>query len=172
MEKQNKKEISKRSKWLKLMRKYHKWPGIVLTLFILLFSTSGIILNHRDWFSAIDVNRKLLPSDYHIKNWDLASIKSSVNLSPDDLVIYGNIGAWLTNNELNYFIDLNEGFGKGVDNRKIEAMLLTSKGELLAGTVFGLYKYSSEKWEKIEIPGSELRITDLIEHKEEIHILT
>ncbi len=172
MENPNKKEVSGRSKWLKRMRKYHKWPGIILTLFIILFSTSGIIMNHRDWFSAVDINRKILPPDYQIENWNLASIKSSIELSPNDLVIYGNIGAWLTNNELNNFIDLNEGFGKGIDNRKVETMLLTSKGELLAGTLFGLYKYAGESWEKIEIPGPELRINDLIEHNDEVHILT
>ncbi len=161
-----------KGKLLKLMRKYHKWPGIILTIFILLFAFSGIVLNHRNLLSSVDVQRKLLPSDYQIYNWNLASVKGSVHLSPNDLVIYGNIGAWLTDNKLSSFIDLNQGFPQGIDNRKIESMLLTSSGRLVAGTLFGLYEYNGEMWEEIYLPTKEKRIVDIIENKEAILILT
>ncbi|ASB47854.1 PepSY domain-containing protein [Alkalitalea saponilacus] len=161
-----------KSRWLKTMRKYHKWPGIVITIFILFFATSGIILNHRDWFSSVDINRSYLPPDYRLTNWNLASIKGAVHLTTSDMVVYGNIGAWLTNNKMEYFIDLNDGFPKGIDSRKVEAMLYTDDGILLAGTLFGLYLFNGEFWDKIEIPTSEKRITDLIERQNQIHILT
>jgi hypothetical protein len=164
--------VSKKGKWIKTMRKFHKWPGIILAIFLLLFSLSGIILNHRNWFSSVEILRKLLPPDYRIKNWNLASIKGSVHVSEEDMVIYGNIGAWLTNHNMDRFIDLNHGFPKGIDSRKIEAMLLTSKGELLAGTLFGLYKYDGISWQNIPLPVSEKRITDLMEHDGVIHVLT
>ncbi|WP_052345257.1 PepSY-associated TM helix domain-containing protein [Alkaliflexus imshenetskii] len=166
------KQKSTRSKWLKAMRKFHKWPGIILAVFVILFSLSGIILNHRNWFSAVDVSRNLLPPDFRLNNWNLASIRGAVHVSPDDMVIYGNIGAWLTTEKMDRFIDLNEGFPKGIDNRKIDAMLLTNNGELLAGTLFGLYSYNGETWQPVNIPVSHKRITDLTEHDEKIHILT
>ncbi|MFH1297519.1 MAG: PepSY domain-containing protein [Bacteroidota bacterium] len=34
-------------KLLQRLRKWHKWPSLIFTLFILLFACSGIILNHR-----------------------------------------------------------------------------------------------------------------------------
>gem|GEM_PF-5590671 len=33
---------------LQCLRKWHKWPSLIFTLFILLFAVSGIILDHRD----------------------------------------------------------------------------------------------------------------------------
>lgn len=163
---------SRRSKILKLMRKFHKWPGILLSIFLFLFALSGIILNHRDVISSVDIPRKYLPSEYKINNWNLASVKGAVHISPDDLVIFGNIGAWLTDNNLSSFIDFNNGFSKGIDNRKIESMLLTSEGRLLAGTPFGLYEYGGEIWTEIDLPTKEKRIVEIIEHKDEILILT
>ncbi len=166
------KKSNSKNKLLKFMRKYHKWPGIALTIFILFFATSGIIMNHRNIFSSIDIPRKYLPSDYRIENWNLASVKSAVQISPDDIIIYGNIGAWLTNNKLDKFIDFNEGFPKGVDNRKVESMLLTREGRLLAGTIFGLFEYDGKKWNEINIPVKEKQITEIIQHNDDIYIMT
>jgi hypothetical protein len=39
---------------LRLFRKYHKWFGLIATVFILFFAVSGIILNHRNLLSGID----------------------------------------------------------------------------------------------------------------------
>ena len=43
-------------------------------------------------------------------------------------------------------------------------MLKTPEGDILAGTYFGLFRYSdqSHNWEKIQLPIKEERITDLI----------
>lgn len=169
---QNKPVVSARAKWLKRLRNMHKWPGILMAVFLILFSVSGIVLNHRNWFSAVDVSRHLLPPGYQFDNWNLAAVKGAEELTPNDYVVYGNIGAWLTNDSLNRFIDLNQGFPKGVDNRKIEAMLYTANGELLAGTLFGLYRYDGNNWIKINLPQPDIRITDLAEADDEVLILT
>jgi len=101
------------------LRKYHKWIGIVFTLFIVLFSVSGIILNHRELLSGVDVNRKLLPAQYEYNNWNNAAVKSTLKVSNDSILIYGNIGIWLTDSVQSRFTDFNNGFPKGIDNRKI-----------------------------------------------------
>lgn len=150
----------------------HKWPGIILAVFMILFSVSGIIMNHRNWFSKTDVSRSLLPPGYQFNNWNLAAVKGAVKLSPDNYVLYGNIGVWLTNDSLTRFTDLNRTFPKGIDNRKTEAMLLTSQGVLLAGTLFGLYRYDGISWNKINLPDPDVRITDLTEVNGVIYILT
>jgi len=81
---------------LSWFRKYHKWPSLIFTFFIFLFSVSGIILNHREFFSSTDISRKFMPSVYHYHNWNLAAVKSQLAISHDNVLIYGNIGIWKT----------------------------------------------------------------------------
>ena len=33
-------------------------------------TASGIVLNHREWFSTIEVSRHWLPDDYQYRNWN------------------------------------------------------------------------------------------------------
>jgi len=155
-------------------KKYHKWLSIVFTLFIVLFSVSGIILNHRELLSNIDVNRNLLPAQYEYKNWNNAAVKSTLKLSNDSILIYGNVGVWLTDSIQSHFLDFNNGFPKGIDNRKICNLFKTNKNELLAGTLFGLYKYSfsEKKWRKINLPIHEKRIVDIIQKQDTILLLS
>jgi len=128
---------------IKFFRKYHKWLGVIFALIILSYVFSGIILNHRNTLSFIDVNRKLLPKEYRYQNWNNAAVKSTLKISSDSILIYGNIGIWLTDSSYSDFINYSAGFPKGIDNRKIFQMIRTTGNKLLAGTFSGLYVYSS-----------------------------
>jgi hypothetical protein len=68
---------------IKIFRKYHKWLGVIFAYIILSFVFSGIILNHRNALSVIDVNRKLLPKEYRYQNWNNAAVKSTLRISSD-----------------------------------------------------------------------------------------
>ena len=155
-------------------RKWHKWPSIFLSLFILLFCVSGIILNHRNLFSSVDVNRFWLPSDYHYKNWNLAAVKSSLKVGNDSILIYGNLGVWLSDSAFTRFRDFNKGFPQGIDNRKIFSMLKTSDGDWYAGTLMGLYCFSKQggAWKKINLPVSEERINRILEVDGALYVQT
>ena len=159
---------------LKKLRKFHKWPGIVITLFVILFSLSGIFMNHRELISSIDINRSLLPNDYSYQNWNKGAVKSVCLLGADSALVYGNIGIWLTTDHFKTFQDWNAGFPDGTDNRKISKMLKTHDGKLFAGTYFGLYQYSfkQHQWQKIPLPVTEERITDLILKETELLVQT
>ncbi len=159
---------------LKKLRKFHKWPGIAITLFVILFSLSGIFMNHRDLISAIDMNRSVLPKEYRFQNWNKGAVKSVYLLGNDSALVYGNIGIWLTTDHFNTFQDWNVGFPEGTDNRKISKMLRTPGGKLFAGTYFGLYQYSFGKhqWQKKQLPVSEERVTDLILKDNELLVQT
>jgi hypothetical protein len=159
---------------LKKLRKFHKWPGIVITLFVILFSLSGIFMNHRDLISAIDIKRSLLPEDYSYQNWNKGAVKSVFQLSPDSALVYGNIGIWLTTDRFQTFQDWNAGFPDGTDNRKISKMLKTPDRKLFAGTYFGLYQYDFDRriWQKKQLPIAEDRITDLILRENELVVQT
>lgn len=163
-----------RFKTIKFLKKYHKWPSLVLTIFILLFSMSGIVMNHRALFSSVDVSRNYLGSEYQYTNWNKAAVKSAVKLPGDIALIYGNIGIWKTTDNFKTYQDFNSGFTSGVDNRKIEKVIRMSSGEVYAGTLFGLFNYSSQnrKWEHVDLPVLEERIVDLVEVKGELFVLT
>jgi hypothetical protein len=164
-------ELKKKDRLLKWFRKYHKWPGLIFALFILLFSMSGIVLNHRDLFSSVDVNRKWLPGKYYYKNWNLAAVKSAVKLPDDSLLIFGNIGVWKTDSSFSRFRDFNNGFPKGIDNRKIYSLLTTRNQRILAGTLLGLYEYDAG-WKKINLGVKEDRIVRVIEKGDSLIVMT
>ena len=54
----------KRSRYT-LLKGWHKWICLVITILVLGFAGSGIILNHRDLVSGIDLPRSWLPKAYH-----------------------------------------------------------------------------------------------------------
>lgn len=159
---------------ISVLKKTHKWAGVVFLPFILLFALSGIVLNHRELLSGFDINRKYLPEEYRYKNWNNAAVKGTTPLGPDEVLIYGNIGVWKTDNNFNGFADFNRGFPEGIDNRKIEAVYKTGDGGLFAGTLFGLYGYDFDdaKWLPVKIPVEEKRIVDIIEADGELCVMT
>ena len=161
----------KKDRALNWFRKYHKWPGLIFTFFIFLFSLSGIVLNHRGLFSALDISRKCLPAIYHYHNWNLAAIKSDLKLSDDSLLVYGNIGIWKTDSTFKTFRDFNKGFPAGTDNRKVFSLVQTANHRLLAGTLFGLYEYRAG-WQKVLLPVAEERIVKVLEKGDSLLVMT
>lgn len=159
---------------MRFLRKYHKWISISFSLFILMYAFSGIILNHREFFSYININRNFLPSEYHYNKWNNASVKSTLKINNNQILIYGNIGIWLTDSLFSRFIDFNNGFEKGIDKRKITVVFKTHNNKIIAGSLFGLYQFSfyENKWKKLNIPVNDKQITDIIEVKDTVFILT
>jgi hypothetical protein len=155
-------------------KKYHKWLGIIVTLFILMFAFSGIVLNHRELLSSVDVSRSVLPDEYDIVNWNNAAVKGTERLSPDSILIYGNIGIWLTDSTFNGYKDFNRGIPEGIDNRKVCRVLPSEKLGLWAGTLFGLfrYDYKQKAWENIKLPTREKRVVDLVDFGDSLYMLT
>jgi len=144
-----------------------------VAFFILLFALSGIVLNHRNLISSVDISRKWMPPGYSYDNWNLAAVRSSLKLGDDSTLVYGNIGVWLCIKSISGFQDCNNGFPAGIDQRKIYS--ITKFGDrLVAGTHFGLYVNSSNpaKWVKYPLPEGEERISDLAVRGDTLLILT
>lgn len=159
---------------IKFFKKYHKWLGIILTLFIIMFALSGIVLNHRKLFSSVNINRNILPKEYRYQNWNNAAVKGSINYNKDSVLIYGNIGIWLTDSLYQQFTSFNQGFRKGIDNRKISKVFKHSEKELFAGTLFGLFRYNTVNryWEKVELPIHKQRVVDITAKDDTLLVLT
>lgn len=159
---------------IKFFRKYHKWLGVIFALIILSYVFSGIILNHREGLSFIDVNRKLLPKEYRYVNWNNAAVKSTLKISTDSILVYGNIGIWLTDSTFSGFKNFSAGIPKGIDNRKTFQMFRTSGAKLLAGTFSGLYRYDSlaDHWSSVNLPVKQKVIVDITQKQDTILVLT
>lgn len=158
---------------LKIYKKLHKWPAIIIAFFAILFAASGIVMNHRGIFSSVDVSRKLLPPNYTYKNWNLAAVRGSLQIGENDFLVYGNIGIWKSDGEFLHFSDFNQGFQKGIDNRKIYSVVQL-ENELYAGTHMGLFSRNKigGEWEKVQLPVRETRIADLETKNDTLLVLT
>lgn len=152
----------RKNKSLKIFRKLHKWPGIIIALFAILFAASGIVMNHRQTFSSVDISRNFLPPNYSYKNWNLSAVRGSLPLADDSLLIFGNIGIWKAPENLSGFTDFNQGFPGGIDGRKIYSVVQFNNS-LFAGTHFGLYNRDlhGTKWVKTNLPVKQERIADV-----------
>jgi len=161
-------------KLLQRLRKWHKWPSLVFTLFILLFAFSGIIMNHRDLLSTVDVNRNYLPEGYRYNNWNLAAVRGATQIGGESVLLYGNIGIWLTDTAFQSFSDFNNGFPDGIDNRKIAAICADSVTGLHAATLFGLYRFDSitRTWINVSLPVQEKRIVTVLSKGDSLLVMT
>ena len=103
-------------------RKHHKWLGLGMAFFLVMFCVSGILLNHRHLIKEINVSRKFLPSRYEFRNWNGGLLRGTLNIgntspphssrTPDschNILLYGNGGIWLTNSKTSFFKDFNNG---------------------------------------------------------------
>lgn len=118
-------------------------------------------MNHREAFSGIDVSRNLLPNAYTYKNWNNAALKGNTILSADSILVYGNIGIWLTDSNFRRYTSFNGGLPKGSDNRKIFDVHRANDGNIYAATLFGLFAYNHDLkiWEKFELEVDIKRFT-------------
>lgn len=157
---------------MQFWRKYHRWAGLILSLFFFFFALSGIILNHRSLFSDFSVSRDLLSTSYKYYNWNNTAIRNGLSINEDSTLFYGNIGCWLRTNDSDNFLDFNQGFPRGIDNRKITKLFKTSQNRIFAGTLFGIYERKNNNWSKIHLSTDHQRITDIIEHQDTLWILT
>ncbi len=161
----------RKTKWIKFFKKLHKWPAIIIAFIAVLFAASGIVMNHRSLFSKVDISRKLLPANYTYTNWNQSALRGSLTTEGRNF-IYGNIGVWEFDNQQTEFTDFNQGFAKGIDNRKIYS-LKEFNNELFAGTHFGLFRRNNESnWEKLQLPVKNERIADLTLKSDTLIILT
>ena len=160
-----------RKKLIKTLRKLHKWPGVIITIFAIHFAISGIIMNHRSLLSGVELSRKWLPRSYEYTNWNQAAVRGGFNLGNDSLLFFGNIGTWIKTPH--GYIDYNDGLPSGIDNRKIN-QVITYKQHLIAATQFGLFERGplASSWESVPMAIPEQRLVDLFIKQDTLIILS
>jgi len=146
-----------------LYKKLHRWPGLIISFILFYYGITGIIMNHRELLSGVDLNRNILPDNYLYKNWNNAALKGDLIINHDSILVFGNIGVWLTDSSFRKYTSFNSGFPAGSDNRKIFDLHRTKNGDLYAAAFSGLYGYdnNSESWYKFNTGTDEKRFTGL-----------
>lgn len=170
-------------------KKYHRWFGLVLSIFMLVFCVSGIILNHREAFSGCEVNRKWLPSSYHIKNFNNGIVKGTVGKNrnvanrfsvrmldaerSDSILVYGCAGVFLTDSQLSTWQDFNAGLPESIDERNIRHIVKSKDGSLWCAALRDVYRYDEGKtsWKKVVLPDNEERIMDVTLSKDSMQVI-
>ena len=166
-------------------KKYHRWFGLILSVFMLVFCVSGIILNHRQLFADCDVSRSILPPAYHIQNFNNGVIKGSIRIdghadlasaggikaSDDSILAYGYGSIWLTDTKMKSWKDFNKGLPENVDGRNIRNMVQTKNGEIWCAATMDVYRFDGKEWKMFPLADNEERITDITLTKDSTSII-
>lgn len=164
----------KKNRFLKFLKWLHKWPSLIVAVFLVCWAISGVVLNHRSTFSSFDIGRKHLAQEYQYTNWNNASLKGSCTIGVDSVLVFGNMGIWLTDSDFSEYQDFNAGFPNGIDHRKIHKVFKTKSGTVLAGTLFGLYKFDfgQNQWDKVLLPHNEERIIGIAQKGDVVFVMS
>ncbi len=142
----------RKTRWL------HKYIGLLLVLFFMWMSVSGIVLNHPEIVANFSVPHWLIPPAYKIKNWNRSSLIGLVynRQNPDTFYIYGKKGVWKSTDGGTTFVPMQKGFPKSRYYLKTNHLFLYDGNDpfLLAATDGGLYRafLKDEVWHKIHLP--------------------
>lgn len=147
-------------------KKYHRWVGLVMSVFMLVFCVSGIILNHRSLFRECEVSRSLLPLSYHVKNFNNGIVRGTLAIGGDSVLAYGCAGVWLTDKQAKAWKELNAGLPKGVDNRNVRNMVMTKDGDIWMATQYDIFRLCGTLWKKTPLADNDTRITDIALNKD------
>lgn len=140
----------------KTWRKQHKWIGLVISFFLVMFCLSGIVLNHRQAVQGWNVNRLFLPPFYHFKNWDKGLLRGTVRCNLDgrhSVLLYGSGGCWLTDSTASGFSDFNTGLPEGQDQRSLRSVVVLPGNQIIAAGQYCCYRLSpGTPWHWIPLP--------------------
>jgi hypothetical protein len=162
--KKKKKLLFKTSKWI------HKYVGLVLVLFLLWMSTSGILLNHPKAISSFSIPHWAIPSHYIPKNWNRSTLTHLIYSKQIDNLVFasGKSGVWKSVDGGYTFVKCMKGdYPESTFYRKTNHIYLhetPKKSWLYAGNDFGLFKMnlSDEKWIQIPLEVSPNKIIKFI----------
>ncbi len=148
----------KKKTWVR----HHRYFGLVLAFFIIMFCLSGLVLNHPSLFSDVNVSRSLLPTDYRYKQWNGGLLRGTL-LWRNSVLVYGNSGIWLADARASAFKDFNAGLPEGADMRNIRGLAILPSGNLFAAGAYGLYEYRHpDGWQERVLPRDEdERLSDI-----------
>lgn len=154
-------------------KKLHRWPGVIIAFLLIYFSVTGIVLNHRNLVSSLDVSRELLPQDFHYHHWNNSALKGNLIFNKDSIMVFGELGVWTTDATFKSYRPCLNGFSKGSDNRKVFDLHRTDNGDLYAATQSGLYVLDTlrNQWHPIYLDEQTSRFVAIESVEDTLYIL-
>lgn len=148
----------KKSTW----RKSHKWLGLILGFFLIMFCLSGIFLNHSSLIKNYSISRAYLPIEYQYKKWNNGLLRGTKKWGKD-VIVYGYSGLWLTDSYGKKYYDFNKGLPVNTDYRSIRGIVETPSHQLFMVSQYDLYTLTKDTvWQKINLPGGgKERLSDI-----------
>lgn len=158
-------------------RKVHRIAGLVGILWIIALSLSGVVLNHPDLISSLDLPRNILPGDYSYREWNRAAFRATLKLPDSRILVYGESGIWLAESPGARPKDWSQGLEQTAWAKDTRALLIpTGSKAVYAATREGLYvreaRSDAPSWRKVGLPGGDAQIVDLFEAKGTVYALT
>lgn len=143
--------MAKKRTGRRLSATLHRWPGLAAAVVLFWFALSGIVLNHRGFFARVDLPRAAVPASYGYGTWGNNALRGNIVVSPDSMLVYGDIGVWTADSSFSSCNPLNDGFPAGADNRKVSDLHRDAGGRIYAATLFGLYGFdeAGRAWRRL-----------------------
>ncbi len=111
-------------------RHWHRWVGLPSCLLMLLFTVSGLLLQHDDALEGLGVGRGLLPASYRLEHWNNGLMRGTVRAG-DNVYAYGAAGVFKAAAELQEYTQAMDGLPAAADVRDMAA---TADGRLFCAT--------------------------------------
>ena len=127
--------VSRVRRW----RRWHKWGGLFFSCFLIPFLLSGLVLNHREALRGVDVPRAYLPPSYRLHNWNQGTVRGTLPLSADRILLYGENGLFLSDARGERIRPFNEGLREGAENRSFGDAVRLPGGEVFAVSPYEVY---------------------------------
>ncbi len=164
----------------RISRFIHKYLGLVIILFLIWTTLSGIILNHKQLFSPINIPSFMVPEQYRYENWNRGSMIRFLFMESDPDIGYvaGKRGIFKTRDGGKTFQSFMKGYPHSLLYRKTNDMIhYQHNGQqgLLAGNHQGLYycKLSSDQWLRIRFSNNAIdNVLKLIIQEKSLLVIT
>jgi len=137
--------VSRVRRW----RRWHKWGGLFFSCFLIPFLLSGLVLNHREALRGVDVPRAYLPPSYRLHNWNQGTVRGTLPLSADCILLYGENGLFLSDARGEHIRPFNEGLRAGAENRSFGDAVRLPGGEVFAVSPYEVYvlRPAASRWQ-------------------------
>ena len=145
----------RKTRTTRILQWLHKYFALLTLIFCAWMALSGILLNHPQLLKKYSLPNRIMPVNYHYRNWNRMSWRESVFSTRHDNVLYvgGKEGVWQSLDQGKSFKPLTSGFPTAVYERDTYSLLLAAnqaQERLYAGTRSGLFYRQNENWYRVD----------------------
>jgi len=159
------------SKWV------HKYIGLLLILFLMWMSVSGILMNHPEWISRLTVPATLIPDPYDVHDWNQGTLRDAVfHENGRDVYFAGIRGIWKSSDGGQSFEAFDRGLSPSLFYQKTNDLYYDKNtSTILSGTDGGLF-FSSDndsEWTPVQLSNNKIdKVKKILKTRDHFLIIT